>query len=47
VQTAKQTGDLLVTVIVHVPDAPSAAERDLITKLAEVSTPAPRSDLGV
>ena len=47
VQAAKQTGDLLVTVNVHVPSDPSAAERELIERLAEVSTPAPRTDLGV
>ena len=47
VNTATQTGDLLVTVTVHVPSDPSAAERELIEQLAEVSTPAPRTDLGV
>ena len=47
VQTSNLTGDLLVTVTVHVPSDPSRAEQELIGKLAEVSTPAPRSDLGV
>jgi len=47
VQTSNLTGDLLVTVTVHVPSDPSPAEQELIGKLAEVSTPAPRSDLGV
>ncbi len=47
VQSAKQTGDLLVTVNVFVPSEPSPAERELIERLAEASTPAPRTDLGV
>ena len=47
VQTATMTGDLLVTVTVSVPTDPTPAEKELIEKLAETSTPAPRSDLGV
>lgn len=47
VQTPSQTGDLLVTVMVHVPSDPGPAETELITKLADVSTPAPRSGLEV
>lgn len=40
-------GDLLVKVVVHVPDNPSPAELELIEQLDSVATPAPRSDLGV
>jgi len=43
VKSSSQTGDLLVTVSVHVPQEPSDAERALVEQLAEVSTPAPRS----
>ncbi len=47
VMSGSQTGDLLVTVNVHVPAEVSAEERALIEKLADVSEPAPRSELGV
>ncbi len=47
VMSGSQTGDLLVTVNVHVPSEVSAEERSLIEKLADVSEPAPRSELGV
>lgn len=43
VKTANAKGDLLVTVMVHVPDQPNAEERELIEKLAAVASPAPRS----
>jgi molecular chaperone DnaJ len=42
VKSSSQAGDLLVTVSVHVPTDPNDAERELIAKLAQVSTPAPR-----
>jgi len=47
VMNGSQTGDLLVTVNVHVPAEVSDEERALIEQLAEVSEPAPRSELGV
>ena len=47
VMNGTQTGDLLVTVTVHVPAEVSDEERALIERLAEVSEPAPRSELGV
>ena len=47
VKTQTETGDLLVTVMVHVPTDPSADERALIESLAEVTDPAPRADMGV
>ncbi len=47
VQTSTQTGDLLVTVVVNVPTEPSTAEKELIAKLVDVNTPAPRTGLGV
>lgn len=47
VMNGSQTGDLLVTVNVHVPAVVSDEERALIEQLAEVSEPAPRSELGV
>ena len=42
VKSSSQGGDLLVTVSVHVPTDPNDAERALVEKLADVSTPAPR-----
>lgn len=42
VKSSSQTGDLLVTLSVHVPSDPSDDERALIEQLAEVSSPAPR-----
>lgn len=47
VQSSSATGDLLVTIEVHIPENPSDAERTLIEKLREVETAAPRSALGV
>jgi molecular chaperone DnaJ len=47
VMNGTQTGDLLVTVAVHVPAEPSSEERALVEKLADVVTPAPRSGLEV
>lgn len=41
VNTTTAKGDLLVTVVVHVPDDPNAEERALIEKLAAVATPVP------
>lgn len=42
VKSSSQTGDLLATVLVHVPAEVNAAERELIEKLAAVTEPAPR-----
>jgi len=42
VKSSSQTGDLLVTVSVHVPTDPTEEERALVKQLAEVSSPAPR-----
>lgn len=42
VKSSSQSGDLLVTLSVHVPSNPSDDERALVEKLAEVSSPAPR-----
>ena len=42
VKTPSQTGDLLVTILVHVPEDPTGEERALIEKLQAVETPAPR-----
>ncbi len=42
VKSSAQTGDLLATVIVHVPEELSAEERKLIEKLGKVTEPAPR-----
>lgn len=47
VQTSSTKGDLLVTVVVHVPEEPSSAELELIEQLDRVAAPAPRSELGV
>ena len=47
VQSSTQTGDLLVTVVVHVPVDPSEEERQLIESLADVGRSAPRQDLGI
>lgn len=43
VKSSAQTGDLLATVIVHVPSELSDEERALIEKLASISEPAPRN----
>lgn len=43
VKTSSQTGDLLATVVVHVPESPSDEELELIEKLQAVETPAPRT----
>lgn len=42
VKSSSQTGDLLVTVTVHVPSEPSDAEREVVEQLAQVTAPAPR-----
>ena len=47
VATASGSGDLLVTVLVHVPTEPTDEEIRLIESLAEVAAPAPRADMGV
>lgn len=47
VMNGNQTGDLLVTVQVHVPTELSDAERSVVEQLADVTDPAPRSELGV
>ena len=47
VQTAARTGDLMVTVVVHVPTEPSDEERALIESLGNVAEPAPRADMEV
>ncbi|MGI9608600.1 MAG: DnaJ C-terminal domain-containing protein [Acidimicrobiales bacterium] len=47
VKTKSEMGDLLVTVLVHVPTDPSEAELALIEQLADVESPAPRGGLEV
>ncbi len=42
VQSGPSTGDLLVTVIVHVPSEVGTTERELIERLADVTEAAPR-----
>ncbi len=42
VKSSSKTGDLLVTVSVHVPTDPTDEERALVEQLAEISSPAPR-----
>ncbi len=42
VQSSSSTGDLLVTVTVHVPAELSTTERELVERLAEVTESAPR-----
>jgi len=43
VKSSSQTGDLLATVLVHVPSEVSDEERALIEKLAAIAEPAPRN----
>ena len=45
VQTGRGTGDLLVTVEVHVPTDPTSAERAAIEALGEASSGSPRDRL--
>ena len=47
VQSSNGTGDLLVTIEVHVPENPSSEERELVERLRDIESPAPRSALGV
>lgn len=42
VKSSSQTGDLLVTVSVHVPTDPSDEERALVEQLADISSAARR-----
>ena len=43
VKSSSQTGDLLATIVVHVPTEIGTEEREIIEKLATVTKPAPRS----
>jgi len=43
VKTSSQTGDLLASILVHVPEELTSQERELIEKLQSVETPAPRN----
>lgn len=43
IKGTNQTGDLLATIIVHVPTEVTGEERSLIEKLSHVATPAPRA----
>jgi DnaJ-class molecular chaperone len=45
VQAGRGTGDLLVTVEVHVPTDPTSAEREAIEALGEASSGSPRDRL--
>ena len=47
VETAKRTGDLLVTVVIDVPDDLTDDERSAIEALAALTDRSPRAHLGV